>query len=58
MINVTQELKGTILILTVDISQDHGPSKTGKSHIIATTSGIINVFHADNGAKFGLNVFK
>ena len=58
MINVTQELKGTILILTVDISQDQGPSKTGKSHIIATTGGIISVKNADNGAKFGLNVFK
>jgi len=33
------QFKGTKLVLTIDMDKSHGPSKSGKTTIIATTSG-------------------
>ena len=57
MLNITQKVAGNVLTLTVDLSQDFGPSKSGKTHIIASTQGNMPIDGA-NGAKFGLNVYK
>ena len=34
---------GNTLILTIDLTQDQGPSYSGKTHIVATTNGHIRV---------------
>lgn len=56
MQNVKAEVKGNTLTITVDLTQRIGPSSTGKTLIVASSSGNANVpGHA--GVKFGLNVF-
>lgn len=56
MQNVTVEVKGKTLLISVDLSQRNGPSSTGKTLMVASTKGNANVpGHA--GVKFGLNVF-
>ncbi len=37
--NVKGTLKGDILTLEIDVSKNLGPSKSGKTMIIATTAG-------------------
>jgi hypothetical protein len=54
MKNVTTELKGTKLIITVDTAKDFGPSASGKTTIVASTCGNITV----GDVKVGLNVYK
>ena len=39
MKNIDMQFKGTKLVLTIDMDKSHGPSKSGKTTIIATTSG-------------------
>jgi hypothetical protein len=57
MQNMTMKQEGTKLIITVDLAKNAGASKTGKSIIVATSSGNIDVpGHA--GMKLGLNVYK
>ena len=55
MQNVQVEVKGDNLILTVNLKKRFGRSKSGKSTIVATTEGIVNVPESD--VQFGLNVF-
>jgi hypothetical protein len=44
-------------VITVDISKEFGPSKSGKSITIATTEG--NVSIPDNeDIKIGLNIYR
>jgi hypothetical protein len=43
MKNVQMEVKGNNLIITVDLTQDHGPSKSGKTIVVASTLGNANV---------------
>jgi hypothetical protein len=57
MQNVKTEVKGSILTITVDLSQRHGPSSSGKTIIVATTSGNARVPGHD-AVRFGLNVFE
>jgi len=57
MKNVEMKIEKTILTITVDLAKDFGPSKSGKTVIIATTSG--NVSLPDNEEiKIGLNIYK
>jgi hypothetical protein len=56
MRNIKMEVKGTILTLTIDLSQTFGRSKSGKTTIIASTDGNVNVQGSD--AKLGVNVYK
>ena len=59
MKNVNAAIKGNILTLTVDLSKDFGQSKTGKSTIVATTSGNASFgTEAGNQVKVGLNVYR
>jgi len=56
MTNIDIELDGKTLILKIDLSENHGPSKSGKTTIIATTSGNTKIPGTD--AILGLNCYK
>ena len=56
MKNVSMEVEGDILKIKVDLSKDFGPSKSGKTRIIATTAGNISIPGTD--AKIGLNIYR
>jgi ABC-type cobalamin transport system ATPase subunit len=56
MKNVTVAVKGNILTITIDLSKQVGPSKSGKTTIIATTAGNAPVPGTD--AILGLNLYK
>jgi len=56
MKNVELTVEGTMLTIKVDLSQDFGPSSSGKTTIIATTEG--NVTVPEREEKIGLNVYK
>lgn len=56
MKNVNMQVEGNTLTITVDISKDFGPSKSGKTRIIATTAGNIAIPSTD--AKIGLNIYR
>ena len=55
MQNLTYGIDGDKLIITVDLSKDLGRSKSGKTIVIASTKGNINV---DGKHYLGLNVYK
>lgn len=55
MRNVEMKQDGTKLVITVDLSKTHGPSKSGKTIIVASTDG--NVAAAP-GVMVGLNVYR
>ena len=54
--NVELELQGETLRITVDLSKELGPSKSGKTTIIASTEGNQTIFGREE--KIGLNVYK
>ena len=39
MKNIDMQIKGNKLVITIDMDKSHGRSKSGKTTIIATTSG-------------------
>ena len=55
--NVQIEVKGSTLVITCDLTKDHGPSKSGKTTIIATTEGNVSI-PGHEGIKLGLNLYK
>ena len=57
MKNVTTEVKGTILTITVDCAKNFGASKTGKSVIIASTEGNQSIIVNGKPVCIGLNVY-
>lgn len=57
MTNVEMRVDGNKLIITADLSKDHGPSKSGKTTIIATTGGNVSV-PGHEAVKVGLNIYK
>lgn len=59
MRNVTATVDKGILTITVDLSKVQGPSKSGKTQVIASSDG--NADLADlgyPGVKIGLNCYK
>ncbi len=54
--NVKMRLEGEILTITVDLSQELGDSKSGKTIIIGTTGG--NQLVLGKEEKIGLNVYR
>ena len=54
--NVELELEGEVLRITVDLSKELGPSKSGKTTIIASTEGNQTIYGREE--KIGLNVYK
>ena len=57
MKNVETNVEHGKLVITVDLATELGPSSTGKSIIIATTEGNVDVPGAPD-VKFGLNVYR
>lgn len=57
MQNVNVRVDGTTLHLSIDTSQDLGPSKSGKTRLIASSSGNAKVKVGDREVLVGLNVF-
>lgn len=57
MKNVDIKIEGNKAIITVDLSKDHGPSKSGKTRIIASTEGNISLPDRPE-IKMGLNIYK
>jgi len=51
--NVEVEISGNVLTIRVQLDQDHGPSSSGKTSVIATTHGTVAV---QPGVLVGLNV--
>ncbi|MDI6854033.1 MAG: hypothetical protein QME75_10590 [Deltaproteobacteria bacterium] len=57
MKNVDMKVEGKDLVIRVDLGKSFGPSKSGKTIIIATTEGNVGVpGHED--IKVGLNIYK
>lgn len=54
MKNITLKKQGNILTITIDLSKSFGPSKSGKTDVIASTEGFAVV--PDSLAKIGINV--
>lgn len=56
MSGFTHELSkdGKALIIKVDLSGDEGPSKSGKTRVVASSRGNISV----GDVKLGLNVYR
>ncbi|MBR1368741.1 hypothetical protein RJ53_04140 [Methanocalculus chunghsingensis] len=57
MKNMEMRRDGTKLIIEVDLSQDFGISKSGKSRIIASSEGNISI-PGDEEIKIGLNIYR
>jgi len=56
MKNVEMSVDKNVLTITVDLTKDFGPSKSGKTIIIASTEG--NKGIPGTEAKIGLNIYK
>lgn len=54
--NVAVNVTGTTLTITIDLSQTHGVSSSGKSIIVASTNGNQTIPGTDT--KIGLNIYK
>jgi hypothetical protein len=57
MTNVDMKVDGNRLVITADLSKDFGPSKSGKTTIIATTGGNVSV-PGHEAVKVGLNIYR
>jgi hypothetical protein len=57
MKNIEMKVEGEILTIRVDLAKDLGSSRTGKSHIIASTEGNQPV-EGKLGVFVGVNCYK
>jgi hypothetical protein len=57
MKNVDMNVEGNTLVIKVDLSQEFGPSSSGKTIIIASTEGNVSVPGMED-KKVGLNVYR
>lgn len=58
MQNIKSEVKAKILTLTIDLSKSMGVSKSGKSELIASTEGNVEVCQMNGKpVKMGLNIY-
>ena len=55
--NIRMEVQGETLVITIDLSKAFGLSGSGKSVIIASTGGNIEVPGREE-VKIGLNVYR
>lgn len=55
MQNVEYRVEGNKLTIEVDLTKDFGPSKSGKTKVVASTGGFVLL---ENGISVGLNVVK
>ena len=54
--NIKMKVDKNVLTITVDLKHELGTSKSGKSVLIATSGGNVDVEGTD--VKFGLNVYR
>ena len=57
MKNVETKVEGDILTITVDLSKDFGPSKSGKTIVVASSLGNQSIPDKEE-MKIGLNIYK
>lgn len=57
MKNVEMRVDGKMLIITIDLTKEFGKSSSGKTTIVATTAGNVNIPGHDD-IKIGLNCYK
>lgn len=55
MKNVDITIKGNILTIVVDLKKEIGPSKSGKTILIASTEGNPEIV---TGVSMGLNIYR
>ena len=56
MKNIEMTVEGEILVIKVDLAKEFGPSKSGKTIIVATSEGNVTIPERDE--KIGLNVYR
>ena len=54
--DIKYTVSGGVLTITVPLDQDHGPSGSGKSDIVASSGGFVQIPESD--LAFGLNVVR
>jgi len=57
MKNIETSVDGDVLTLKIDMSKDFGPSKSGKTIIIASSEGNVAIPGSEE-MKMGLNIYK
>jgi hypothetical protein len=57
MQNVAIEIKGNNVVLTFDATKDLGRSSSGKTTMVATTSGSKKIVVGNREISIGLNAF-
>ena len=57
MKNMSMQVNGSKLVIEVDLSQDLGPSKSGKTVLIASSEGNVSCPGRED-VKVGLNVYR
>lgn len=55
MSNIATKVEGNMLWIVIDLSVNSGPSSTGKSTIIGSTHGNVDI---GNGVKLSVNAYK
>lgn len=58
MTNIEHSVKDSKLTIVVKLKEDHGPSKSGKSTIVASTHGAVSVADGSEVYQVSLNVYK
>jgi hypothetical protein len=58
MLNVETHVEDGFLHVKVDLSKDHGPSKSGKTTIIGSTQGNQKIATPAGDVTLGLNCYK
>jgi len=57
MDNIEIEVNDNKAVITIDLSKDFGPSKSGKTIVVATTRGNVAIPGSED-IKLGLNCYK
>jgi Fe-S cluster assembly ATPase SufC len=58
MENIKIEVKENLMIITIDTTRELGPSRSGKTQIVATTSGNQKVTTPNGEIVVGINAYK
>ncbi len=56
MKNVEMKVEGNILTIKVDLTEEFGPSSSGKTIIVASSEGNVSIPGRDE--KIGLNIYR
>ena len=57
MENIQIEVNDNKAVITIDLSKEFGPSKSGKTIVVATTRGNVPIPGSDT-IKIGINCYK